>query len=388
VPASAYNDLLTRRHHVLRPVLLALLSASVHAADPADLRLNQIQVIGTHNSYHVAPAPAIMDLIAVTGRSRAESLDYTHRPLPDQFDKLGIRQIELDIYADPKGGLFASPAARAMVKKNGKDPGPDPNADGILNEPGFKVIHVADVDFISTVPTFVAGLKQVRDWSKAHPRHVPIMVLVELKEDVVPFFPTKIIPFDKELLDAVDAEIRAVFKDDELITPDRLLGEARSLTEVIQKQGWPTLNSVRGKVLFCLDNAGKLAELYAKGHPALKGRVMFAPLDESDPGAAFFNINDPAAEFERIRKLVNAGFLVRTRADEGTKNARTNDTKQRDKALASGAQFISTDYPEPRKEWSGYCVRLSGSAVALPNPVSAAGTKDGDVERLDKSTWR
>jgi hypothetical protein len=369
---------------MLRPTLLILLAATLaHAADPADLRLNQVQVIGTHNSYHVAPAPAILDLIAVTGKSRAESLDYTHRPLAEQFDKLGIRQVELDIYADPKGGLFANPAARGIVMKNGKDAGPDPNADGILNKPGFKVLHIPDVDFIATVPTFAAGLKEVRDWSKAHPHHVPIMVLVELKGDV-PFFPTKVIPFDKDLLDAVDAEIRAVFTDDELITPDRVRGEAKSLPEAIQKSGWPRLDAVRGKVFFCLDNTGRLSHLYADRHSALQGRVMFAPLEESNAGAAFFKINDPIADFDRIQRLVKAGYLVRTRADEATKNARANDTTRRDKALASGAQFVSSDYPEPRKEWSEYCVRLPGNAVARPNPVSAAAVKGEDVERLGK----
>ncbi|HEX3149223.1 MAG TPA: phosphatidylinositol-specific phospholipase C1-like protein [Gemmataceae bacterium] len=367
---------------MLRSLALLLSATTLHAEE---LRLNQIQVIGTHNSYHIAPPPAVMNIIAATGKSRAESLDYTHRPLAEQFDKLGIRQIELDIYADPKGGLFSKPYGRTMAEKNGKDLGPDPNAGGILDKPGFKVLHVADIAYLSTVPTFTAGLKQVHDWSKAHPRHVPIMVLVELKEDVVPLMPTKIVLFDTALLDAVDAEIRSVFKDDELITPDAVRGDAKSLSEVIQNRGWPKTDAVRGKVMFCLDNSGKLADLYAKDHPALKGRAMFAPLIESDDGAAFFKVNDPIAEFDRIQKLVKTGFVVRTRADEATKNARTNDATRRDKALASGAQFVSTDYPEARKEWSDYQVRLPGNATARPNPVSApAGFKEVDVEKLSK----
>ena len=81
---------------------------SAVAGDP---RLNQIQVIGTHNSYHIAPAPTVLGLIAAGGRRNAEALDYTHRPLAEQFSQLGIRQIELDVFADPKGGLFASPSA-------------------------------------------------------------------------------------------------------------------------------------------------------------------------------------------------------------------------------------------------------------------------------------
>jgi Phosphoinositide phospholipase C, Ca2+-dependent len=355
-----------------RTSLVALLAATAHGADPADLRLNQIQVIGSHNSYHVAPAPSVMDLIAVTGKARAESLDYTHRPLPEQFGTLGIRQIELDIYADPKGELFASPAARAMVKNNGKDAGPDPNVGGVLDKPGFKVLHLPDVDYLSTVPTFTAGLQQIRDWSKAHPKHVPIMVLVELKEDVLPLMPTKVLPFDKNRLDDVDAEIQAVFKSDDLVTPDMVRGDATSLRKAIQKRGWPRLDAVRGKTLFCLDNTGKLAELYLEGHPALKNRVMFAPVDVKNAAAAFFKVNDPIKDFDRIRTLVAAGFLVRTRADEGTLNARKNDTVRRDQALASGAQFVSTDYSEARNAWSAYRVRLPGGAA-----VNLAEIADG-----------
>ena len=212
---------------------------------------------------------------------------------------------------------------------------------------------------------------------------MPIAVLVELKDDSIPLLPTKPIPFDESLLDAVDAEIRAVFKPGDMLTPDDVRGAGKSLPDAIQKQGWPTLDSARGKVMFLLDNEGALAQLYIEKHPALKGRAMFAPVAENDPAAAFFKINDPIQDFERIQRLVKAGYLVRTRADEATRNARKNDTTRRDKALASGAQFISTDYPEPRSDWSEYRVRLPDGAVARPNPVSSLGG-DGDVEKIHR----
>ena len=89
----------------------ALFSTAALAGEP---RLNQIQVIGSHNSYHIAPDPGVMSLIAAGGARRAESIDYTHPPLAEQFSQLGIRQVELDVYADPKGGLFASPSAQDL----------------------------------------------------------------------------------------------------------------------------------------------------------------------------------------------------------------------------------------------------------------------------------
>ena len=55
-------------------------------------------------------------------------------------------------------------------------------------------------------------------------------------------------------------------------------------------------------------------------------------------------INDPVRDFDRIKSLVKQGYLVRTRADSGTQEARSNDTVRRNKAFQSGAQAISTDY--------------------------------------------
>jgi len=333
-------------------------------------RLNQIQVIGTHNSYHLAPDPAVRALIAAAGRQRALALDYSHRPLAEQFSQLGIRQIELDLYADPEGRLFAEPAARKILRGLGKDPGPDPDPDGRLRKPGLKVLHVPDVDFRTTIPTLVEALKQVRAWSQANRRHVPILILLELKSEKFPGLPLRPIPFGSRELEAVDAEILAVFPREAILTPDRVRGRFATLPEAIQKEGWPTLDSARGQVIFALDNEGSLRDLYLEGHPALRGRILFTTVAPTHPAAAWFKMNDPVRSFDRIQQLVRQGFLVRTRADADTVAARSGDVTQRDKALASGAQFVSTDYPEPVPKLSGYRVGFPGGAVARPNPVN------------------
>ena len=68
--------------------------------------------------------------------------------------------------------------------------------------------------------------------------------------------------------------------------------------------------------------------------------------------------NDPIGQEAEIRELVHDGFLVRTRADAGTVEARENTTRRRDLAIATGAQLISTDYPEPDPRLSDYSVQL------------------------------
>ena len=343
--------------------------ASVAPLFGADVRLNQIQVIGSHNSYHLAPSPEVMALIDLKGTAVSRGLDYSHKPLDEQFSRLGIRQIELDIYADPKGDLYANPIARKILTRLGKNPGPDPDPDGLLKKPGMKVLHVPDVDYLSTVPTLVDGLRQVRKWSKANPNHVPIFILMELKDEATPTL-TKLVPFDQEQVEAIDSEILSVFDRSEILTPDDVRGTYKTLAEAIQAKGWPTLDSVRGRVFFGLDNEDQTRDLYLKDHRNLQGRLMFASVDESHPAAAWFKINDPIRDFERIRSLVRRGYLVRTRADANTVNARANDTRQRDQALAGGAQFVSTDYAESDPRFSDYHVGFHPKVVARANPES------------------
>jgi Phosphoinositide phospholipase C, Ca2+-dependent len=199
---------------------------------------------------------------------------------------------------------------------------------------------------------------------------VPILILLELKSERVPTLPARPIPFGRRELDDVDAEILSVFRREEILTPDRVRGRFETLPEAIRAQGWPALESVRGLVLFALDNEGSVRDLYLEGHPALRGRIMFTTVAPTHAAAAWFKINDPVRSFDRIQELVRQGFLVRTRADADTVAARSGDVAQRDKALASGAQFVSTDYPEPDRKLSDYRVGFPGGIVARPNPVS------------------
>src|SRR4051812_4733761 len=144
------------------------------------LRLNQIQSLGSHNSYHVQAEPRLFDALKGFSADLANSIEYTHAPLDTQFDTSGVRQIELDVFADPAGGLYANRAGNAVIgaQKESGEPA--------LSAPGFNVFHIQDIDFRSTCLTFVACLTVVRDWSRGHPGHVPIMIQVEAKQDAIP----------------------------------------------------------------------------------------------------------------------------------------------------------------------------------------------------------
>jgi hypothetical protein len=333
-------------------------------------RLNEIQVMGTHNSYHIAPEPAMLRLIEQGGKGRAAAIDYSHRPLWEQFAILGVRQIELDVYADPKGGHYSEPRGRALVKAANLGQLEDHDPEGRLLKPGLKVFHVTDFDYRTTVYTFVDSLKEIRAWSDQNPRHVPITVLIEVKEGSGKIGMTPSVRFDSSQFDQIDDEIRSVFPTNQLITPDSIRGDFETLREAVLQRGWPDLDQVRGKILFTLDNGAPVRDQYLEGHDSLKGRVLFVSVDAMHSAAAFMKINNPVADQEKIRRAVKAGFIVRTRADSPTRHARENDVSQRELAFSSGAQFISTDYPEADVRFSTYDARIPGDLIARANPVS------------------
>jgi hypothetical protein len=334
------------------------------------LKLNQIQLIGTHNSYHAGIPPSESRLWKIRALSAWEGLDYKHESLTQQLDS-GVRQIELDIFADSEGGRFAHPAGIDMVAAAHLPPDPPFDPEGSMMQPGFKVMHVQDLDYRSVCQPFTACLEEVRAWSHAHPGHIPIFILVETKQESKqgPMHLTEAELFTKKTFDELDSEIRSVFPQEEMITPDDVRGTYETLNEAVLAGKWPTLRSARGKVIFLMDQR-PVGQVYLEGHPSLRGRVLFTNAVPGEPDAAFTELNDGPAE--KIEKLVQEGYLVRTRTDDSTHEARINDTRRRDAMIASGAQILSTDYPasEPAR-WEGhYSVALPGDAVARCNPVN------------------
>ncbi|MEJ7646521.1 MAG: phosphatidylinositol-specific phospholipase C1-like protein [Chryseolinea sp.] len=302
--------------------------------------MNQTQVIGSHNSYKIGIEKPLMDLV-LSDRPEAIALDYAHIPITAQLD-LGLRGLEIDVLYDPEGGLFSHPKGLEMLNAQGVETKPY-NAEA-MKDPGFKVLHVPDIDFRTHCSTFKACLSDIKDWSKLHIDHLPIVITINPKTSGLdrPGF-AKVIPFDKKVLDALDKEILEIFEADKLITPKQVKGRQKTLRKAIVDNGWPDLAMARGKILFVLDVEKELTELYVSGDDDY-ARPMFANADAENSHAAFFILNDPIKQEKDIAELVKQGFMVRTRSDADTREARTGDKTRFKAAMRSGAQVISTDY--------------------------------------------
>jgi hypothetical protein len=349
--------------------ILAAAALALAGAAATPQAMNDVQVVGSHNSFKARIPSAVMAKIRAMAPAMADGLDYYHLPLSKQLDA-GVRQIELDIFADPEGGRYADPKGEAWARAAGERTGFDRPA---MLRPGFKVFHIPDVDYLSTCATLIRCLGEVDRWSRAHPDHLPIMITINAADTPSgrPGITNPLPLDDKVLLDALDGEIRSVLPGKRLLTPDDVRGQARTLREAVRRKGWPALSAARGRIYILLDVRSAVSDAYRAGHPSLAGRPMFGWYPDDQPEAAIQIVQDPLVDGDKIRRWVAEGVIVRTRTDANTAEARTGDFAKARAAMASGAQAVSTDYypgaPDPLG--LGFVVTLPKRAMARCGPT-------------------
>jgi len=291
-----------------------------HALDDV-LRLNHLQVEGTHNSYHLRPAEETIP-----------DWDYSMAPLDVQLAEQGVRKVELDLHWDPATGRF-------------------------------RVYHLDLIDEQTTCETFLDCLVALRRFSDANPWHHPVFVQIEPKGSRQGRTVT-------ELMASMEAEILAVLPEELLVTPNLVRGDATNLAEAIATEGWPTLGEVRGRFLFFLNCDRSWCVEYANEGAGLTDRLIFADAEPEDPWAAVRIINSPGPD---VRAAVEAGFIVRTRAvsiTEALSSDRATLQASLDAALESGAQIISADVPTARPDVP-FHVEIPGGTPSRCNPITA-----------------
>ena len=340
------------------------------------LKINEIQYLGSHNSYRINTDKDVFDALSVFQSAIPENLselDYTHLPLVDQFTLHGIRQIELDIFTDKQGGLFYNRQGQSLIQGD--------VASGIpaLQNPGIKLLHLPDIDYNTHHYTFVDALEEIEMWSDEYPEHLPIFILLETKSDdltqnaiLATLGYTVVEQWDQEGLVGLDAEIRSVFTDEDLLRPEDIQGSYGSINEAILDGSWPTIDETRGKVVLFFNNESE-SLLYDNIHTNVSSRLVFNNAAPGTPNAAFLLRNNP--NDLSISALVDQGYMIRTRSDAGTYQARDNDYSDWNTSLLSGAHFISTDYyvPDYRSDtssiWSDYSVGFD-NGLYRNNPIT------------------
>lgn len=151
------------------------------------------------------------------------------------------------------------------------------------------------------------------------------------------------LPLTAPLLDALDAEIRDVLTPDRIITPMTCAAMRRRCGMPSPARAGRRWSARGARSISCWIRSD-VSDRYRAGHPSLKGRPIFGWYDTDQPEAAVEIVGDPREDGAKIRQWVKQGFIVRTRSDADTKEARENDHARQQAAIDSGAQAISTDY--------------------------------------------
>lgn len=304
---------------VMRSLAVLITMAACSPAFPLDdvLRANHVQVVGTHNSYHVMTT----DIAAWR---------YTHAPLDEQIRDQGVRQFELDAYWDADLGVW-------------------------------DVLHVPALDDGTTCATFAECVADQALGSDETPDHVPLVTLIELKTG--PSDPPR-------QLDVLADAILDAWPEGDVITPAEVQGDATSLSEAVATRGWPTLGETRGRAIYVLHAGDAWRAELTQDDTTVGERPIFAEAggDLSCTACAVQTINDPGSE--RMAPALEAGQWVRTRTDSDGEQARDNDVSQRNLAFSVGAHALSTDFPVPHPD-TGYVVQIDGGRPARCNPVTA-----------------
>lgn len=326
----------------------------------AQIPLNETKIIASHNSYKKAPHKKVLRFLSRYKKKLGPEndpiqIDYNHALLSTQLDSFHVRGFEFDIYNDPKGGHFKKRAINRFILGQSVR-----SKDKRYKIPGFKILHIPDVDFQTNYVSFKDALQEIESWSNLHSNHSTIFVNIECK-NASPGDESKAlrrlgfrrcIPFDSIAYKNIDREIMSTISLEKIYTPAQLKAGFPSIGARLDSIGWPSVEEMQNKIIFILDGYASEYNSFSSEH------LLFYYGDPHHENTAFVIQNDPVGNEERIQSLTTK-FIVRTRADAGTYESRNNDYRRLETVLRSGAQIISTDYYQPDLRWSSYKVELN-----------------------------
>ena len=276
------------------------------------LRFNQLQGRGTHNSYHIEPP-----------NNDVDEWRYSHEPLDVQLSA-GVRQFELDLNVN-------------------------------VQDDRFEVYHFIRADDQTTCLLFTDCLRTLKRWSDHNRGHHPMVIMLELKDNYDP-------GYEDHFFELFESELGSVWPRDRLITPGMIQGDHASLGEAVAGDGWPTLGELRGRALFFLLADADHITHYTHDNTSLRDRLAFIDSSVDSPFAAVGKVDDPIGGADQIARSLDANMVIRTRVDTVGTSGPTIDQARLDAALDSGAQFLSSD---------DKTMAIPGGTPSRCNPVTA-----------------
>lgn len=279
------------------------------------LKFNELRYTATHNSYQTESIDEIKQLYRklselTFGLVAANTADFISPTLTEQLNS-GIYSLELDIEVFDRDGDIS-----------------------------FTCMHAPQIQMTTSCYDLELAMKEIKMWSDNNPNHLPVTIIIEPKGLFLPM--ENMQSLNLEYAKVLDEMLERALGDT-LFTPADMLRDYESFGEMRAADDWCEVKDMLGKVLILMHECST-TEKYIALDESLKSQAMFPMLREEDierDCASFLLLNDPRESFEGIENAVENKLIVRTRADKFTEVT----AERREKAFASGAQIISTDYP-------------------------------------------
>ena len=351
----------------------------------ATLRLNQLQLVGSHNSYRRHTYQPIFDLIQWFGADRARGDQRRSRGTTttcrcaEQLTDYGMRALELDLFNDPAGGRFYERQGLQLRQRADRRP-----TSRSCDEPGHEGAARPRLRLRDAPPDVrVRAARDRRRGATRIPRHLPLFIHIESK--------------------AVDrrrrahqpgvhgrgavrrgGRRRAGHRDPVRVRAAR--ASSRPTRCAARTRRWTRRSppragrwSRRVAAGRCSSWKGRRSSPTWRARPASAGRLIVRAVDARRARTRrSCSATTRSADSQRSPIWSRRGYIVRTMADSSTVEARSGDRTRMNAAFTSGAHIVSTDYyrPDPRGNmpgsgWSNYAVALPGGGPARSNPVSA-----------------
>ena len=286
-----------------------------------DLKLNEIQVLATHNSFKAMPNMYISKFLELFWGQKTRNTQYGMPYLTDQLDS-GIRGLELDI------------------TMYGND---------------IILMHDPLTDWRTNGPDFAMTLEEINIWSDQNSGHVPVHIMIQIRS-TWSVFTHKFGSFERENLIQME-ELLDEILGEKIIRPGEIIGNNNTLTDAIMNDGWPMLNDSLGRFYFTIlfDDKHTKKE-YIDIDPDFKTQncFVFTRLDDGIKDYSAFILADCPFQ-EGLKEYVDANHILRTRVDVQF----SHPPERLKAAIELGSVILATDYPEGHTYDDDYICRLT-----------------------------